>query len=400
MQSKHINKYLENYAEPIIDLLATFPESFSVDHVVVIPAYKESIIFLTRFINSVLAQQNVLIVVIINQPSGDPEQIIQQKLLKDARELGHILWQYQSLTLVEIKQTHVKLLLVDQFTQPLPNEQGVGLARKIGTDLALVLIQKGLVKSTWIHSTDADAHLPDNYLTQIRKMDSDVVAACYNFYHYSENRDIHSANQQYESALRYYVAGLHYAGSPYAFFTIGSLLVFKAQQYAMVRGFPKRSAGEDFYLLNKLAKLGRVGFINDSTIKIDARTSDRVPFGTGPAVNNILALMADEKLYCYYHPQIFVFLKDCLMAFELLWGHRENLDKWFQLLPKEVSNALTELNFASFVAKQKKSNKIQFNKQLKVWFDAFKTLKFIHATRRQGYCDLPLADAISQANFD
>ncbi len=66
------------------------------------------------------------------------------------------------------------------------------------------------------------------------------------------------ATQLYELSLRYYVAGMKFARSPYAFHTIGSSMAVSPVHYARVRGFPKREAGEDFYLLNKLAKLGSV----------------------------------------------------------------------------------------------------------------------------------------------
>ena len=52
---------------------------------------------------------------------------------------------------------------------------------------------------------------------------------------------------------------MKYARSPYAFHTIGSTMAVSANHYAKVRGFPKREAGEDFYLLNKLAKVKTLG---------------------------------------------------------------------------------------------------------------------------------------------
>ena len=42
-------------------------------------------------------------------------------------------------------------------------KQGVGLARKIGTDLALALIAQDRVRSPWILQTDADVALPPSY---------------------------------------------------------------------------------------------------------------------------------------------------------------------------------------------------------------------------------------------
>ena len=58
--------------------------------------------------------------------------------------------------------------------------------------------------------------------------------------------------------MSYYVAGLAMAGSRYAHHSLGSTIAVHAKTYAAVRGYPKRSAGEDFYLLNKICKLAPV----------------------------------------------------------------------------------------------------------------------------------------------
>ena len=46
--------------------------------------------------------------------------------------------------------------------------------------------------------------------------------------------------------MSYYVAGLAMAGSGYAHHSLGSTIAVHAKSYAAVRGYPKRSAGEDF----------------------------------------------------------------------------------------------------------------------------------------------------------
>ena len=69
-------------------------------------------------------------------------------------------------------------------------------------------------------------------------------------------RAIDQATVMYEISLRYYVLGLAAARSSYAYQSIGSTLCVDAPAYLSVRGFPKRAVGEDFYLLDKLAKVG------------------------------------------------------------------------------------------------------------------------------------------------
>ena len=106
---------------------------------------------------------------------------------------------------------------------------------------------------------------------------------------------------------------MNFAGSPYAFHTIGSTMAVSAVHYAKVRGFPKREAGEDFYLLNKLAKVGSVLELDvgtdDGAIEIDSRRSDRVPFGTGAAVNKITGLADPVREFQFYDPEVFGLLK-------------------------------------------------------------------------------------------
>jgi hypothetical protein len=421
--SKAFNQYFARYAESEVDVLMQYesllPDEFFVENVLVIPAYQETSAFIERFLVSELSNEPVLMVVVINEPIVECKSPVlidpsidtfvehldtktsnQQKLLHQySISCGSINWQYENLTLVKIKNNKAWLLVIDRFTQAIDKEQGVGLARKIGTDLSAYLISINRVKQQWICSSDADASLPDDYFSALHSRYKTTVACCFNFMHRSDDESVHQANFLYETALRYYVAGLQYAGSPYAFFTIGSTLAFKAEVYVKARGFPKRSAGEDFYLINKLAKLGNVEFIEDVTIKLEARTSQRVPFGTGPAVQKILDLQKSKQDYCYYHPELFILLKSTLDSFSNLWLYRTDLTSWFKALPVIVRTALIEIGFESFVEKQKNNSEKQFDKQLVVWFDAFKTLKFIHNLRANHYHDIPLSLALSKAPF-
>jgi len=413
MTSKNITKYLSNYAEVETSALATFPKSMSFNHVVVIPAYKENADFIHRFINSNLAQSHALVICVINQPYTEENKEQQQNLYNEAIKQGEVVWHFDKVSLVSLNNSNSYLLLVNRYDTPIPIKEGVGLARKIGADIALFLISKYIVKNSWIYSTDADAHLPNDYFTapinvgdkanntenaKIASHKSDV-AYCFNFTHQSTNKVIHQANKLYETALRYYVAGLTYAKSEYAFYTIGSILVFDAHAYASVRGFPKKSAGEDFYLLNKIAKLGNVKFLANSTILLDARESDRVPFGTGPAVSHIMALEKLNNEYCYYHPKSFEALKTLLLAYKSLWEYKGNIDDWYTQLPVYITEVLLTIGLSNFVEKQQNASQAQFNKQLSTWFDAFKTLKFIHGMRVTAYNDIPLKEIVKDCCF-
>lgn len=417
MNAKNITKYLNSYAEPSIIFLGEqlvdaiinhLPSNKNknllvFEHVVVIPAYKESAAFIDRFLSSSLINQPVLCIVVINQPDNVTDTQPQRTLLNAIQNKGQSVYLFENIELIATSG-NAFFLTIDAFSTPLPKNEGVGLARKLGADLALLLIYKGIIRTQWIHSTDADAHLPHDYFEATQnithsKHKKDIAAVSYNFKHTNKNTEIYAANNIYEKALRYYVAGLSFARSQYNFFTIGSVIAFKTNEYATVRGFPKRSAGEDFYLLNKLAKLGRVEFLSKCVVSIDARESDRVPFGTGPMVSCILKLTQNNKAFCYYHPEVFNELKSCLSHFLLLWEQRFNFEAWLSKLSQNAQQALLDIKLDTFVNKQKNNQQIQFNKQLHVWFDAFKTLKFIHSLREHKYADIPLLQALSIAPF-
>src|SRR5690606_34259480 len=98
----------------------------------------------------------------------------------------------------------------------------------------------------------------------------------------------------------YHARGLAWCGSPYAFHTIGSTMACTARAYAPVAGMPKRTAGEDFYFLDKLAKAGPIEPMNGTVVQCSPRASHRVPFGTGRRMSQLLSIPDDS--ICGYHP--------------------------------------------------------------------------------------------------
>ncbi len=191
MSQKQISKYLARYAEPIIEDLVSFPRHSTFADVVVIPAYKESTDFIERFIRTDFSSDNLLLIIVINQPVDDLDKLPQQALFNAIVQLGHTQWRTQALTFIALQQSASNILVVDGFSTGLPSEQGVGLARKLGSDIAVALIQKGIIANDWIHSTDADAHLPVDYFSVSPSFDQESVAGCYNFSHYSKQENIH-----------------------------------------------------------------------------------------------------------------------------------------------------------------------------------------------------------------
>jgi hypothetical protein len=277
----------------------------------------------------------------------------------------------------------------------------------------LQLHTQGNLRSPWIHTTDADVELPTAYFERVpAALDGKIPAALlYPFWHQCESPpDLADAMHRYEVFLRYYVLGLADAGSPYAFHTLGSTLAVHSLAYAKVRGFPRRDAGEDFYLLNKLAKVGPILQLDGAPLLIRGRSSHRVPFGTGAALKQFLAAAARGDGYRVYPPEVFLHLKICLAALELLSADRGR-EEPIQYLKaaagvhpgvdaQQLHDEMAELGYLSAVRHAEKISRDSstMSRHLHTWFDGFRTLKLIHRLTRL-FPKTELLDAIRAAPF-
>lgn len=405
MNDNAMRKYLARYAEHEVALLADFPANVQFHHCVVIPAYNETAEFFTRLQLGPLHRQNALCIVVINQPVNDPDTRLNDLLMQQIGLSGEVLWHNDKMQLLHYGGSNNYWLIVDRFhidegtDRRLPIKEGVGLARKIGCDIATALIARSQILSGWIHSTDADVFLPRNYFDLVKP--EAYSAAIYDFKHQNDGSAVGRATALYEQALNYYVKGLAWAGSPYAYHTIGSILAINAKMYCHVRGFPRRSGGEDFYLLNKLAKLGTIYHATDCTLRIKARESSRVPFGTGPAVADIMRFDNPEVDYTYYNPQTFECLREWLAHIPRVWPDIMAGKDPLEQMSQPVTQALQAADWQSIVRHLKKQAKTPADgiRALHNWFDAFQTLKFIHYLQKHYYPALPLIDCLAQARF-
>lgn len=298
MPSKAISKYFQNYAENEVSALACLldvilhtseiRDGFQFEQCIVIPAYAEKIDFIERWVSSSLSKNAFLILVINEHDSSDEKvSVCNRELHTKIKNKGTLLASERNIELFDFSQR--KILVVDRYTaeHKLNEKEAVGHARKIGCDLAASLIHLRHIQSPWIYSTDADAHIPENYFTDSDIDNPQYAAQVFNFHHQDTHTDISKATQTYEKSIKYYREALAWAGSPYAFYTLGSTLAIHYEAYAKVRGFPLRSGAEDFYVLNKLAKVGGIFSNRKITVALEPRVSDRVPFGTGnPPLEN------------------------------------------------------------------------------------------------------------------
>ncbi|MCX5849022.1 MAG: hypothetical protein NTW65_06195 [Deltaproteobacteria bacterium] len=280
------------------------------------------------------------------------------------------------------------------------NTGGVGMARKIGMDMALRLLRKNSSFPNLIISLDADTLVRDNYLSTIKNyFTPEVKTAIVSYEHQMpEAFEEQAAIVCYEMFLRYWVLGLKYAKSPWAFHSIGSTIIASTEAYLGVRGMNKRKAGEDFYFLSKLAKMGEINYIKETCVYPSARSSTRVPFGTGKRIQRFLAGVCKEE-YRLYDPQIFVILGDWLQLMNGLFitGEDEVLTKAERIHPS-LKDFLKNSDFSAIWsnirrnAKDEKTLGHQFND----WFDGFKTLKLINYFTREVYPQINMFEALAR----
>lgn len=360
----HLHAYLARYAEA--DALAAADRATSVyERALVIPCFDEPIDFLETLLPA--DAQQLLVVLVVNMPDNASQSA--------ARRSMRLVEQLDSAARGKETQRdparNIGVLVIDRVSRPIPRRQGVGLARKIGSDCAAALWQTKRLRQPWVYSTDADVRLPNGYF------DTPLPgrgAALFPFRHIGCTPELQRKADLYELHLRYYKNRLAWAGSAYAFHTLGSTVAVHLEAYAMVRGYPRRNAGEDFYLLNKLAKVAPIHTLEAPTLELQARYSDRAPFGTGPA----LARMAEADAYTSYSPDSFRLLRQTLTALE---GASQSAD--LKLDPK-ARQILDELGFAGFFrrAHAQYANPDNLRKAITDWFDGFRTLRFVHMCRR------------------
>lgn len=385
---KVMEKYLSLYREQEAKDIAV---NKFYSHVLVIPAYKEGKFFIDNLLRlNENVDDNVLAIVVVNNPANASVDESKKNicLIQSIKDLGKVAEQNEKFNRIQIGK--LDLLVIGPVI--IDDKMAVGKARKIGADVALSLIQQKKIGCPLIYTTDADAILPKNYfsLAESSYCENDQAAGyIYPFIHLKPNcfRQRQSIDL-YERRLYQYVNGLSSANSLYAFHTIGSIIAINALAYAQVRGYPKIAAGEDFYLLNKLRKVGPIVSLMGEPIKLSARVSDRVPFGTGPALKNIMQFDDVLDAPIFYHPAVFEHLRWLL----------QNIVKEFSIDQLIVSKPTAKIDaslacqaFLSLKGVSDLRRHLGLLKHLSSktkafhdWFDAFRTLKFIHNLRDDG----------------
>ena len=180
---------------------------------------------------------------------------------------------------------------------------GVGWARKILMDR----INEVASENDIVISLDADTRFTAIYFESIIRnfqKHEKAMAISVPYYHkLTGNHEIDASILRYEIYMRYFAINLWRIGSPFSFTALGSAIAFPLWAYRKIGGISPMKSGEDFYLLQKFCKVGSIINWNSEMVYPEARFSNRVFFGTGPAM--IKGNNGDWESYPIYHFTLF-----------------------------------------------------------------------------------------------
>ena len=298
---KHWQKYIEKHK--VYDKYAV-PSNFNYGMVVVIPCFDEPDVLTT--LNSLKhclpTQHPVGVLVVVNSSETTDEAIVihnrktYNEVINFAKEENRSTLSFHALLCEDLPRKHA----------------GVGLARKIGMEWAIRGFLQCKNNDGVILSLDADCTVSENYLNTIESQFLSYQPNCcvLNFKHrITPNSDtlLNDAIYQYEQYIWYFRDALKAIGFPYYYHTIGSAFAVSADAYVRVGGIGRQQGGEDFYFLQKAFQLDKTAELMNTFVYPEARFSDRIPFGTGPALEKIMA--SADGLLRVYSVDAFIALK-------------------------------------------------------------------------------------------
>ncbi len=369
-----IQQYLnKQQSSPLTD---DIPVTVPPDLIVVIPCYNEPDVLTTleSLIECDRNGFNVEMLIMINSWQSTPESVLLQN-----RNTWQLVKNFAIMHNTD--NFHIIPLLVEH----LPDKYiGAGLPRKLGMDEALRRFVRNRSTTEVIVSLDADCTVEPNYLSEIYRhfaADKKLLSATIQFHHPTEHLSkadpLRQAVELYEKYLRDYRQMLASTGFPYPYFTIGSAFAVRAKIYAQAGGMGKQQAGEDFYFLQKVFPLGKSQFIDTTVVYPAARLSDRVPFGTGPAVAKIMVEGKKEM-----HSREAFRLLTCLFADLEAFYQADTcfIEQMISQYESPLKQFLIQDGFVEKMVeiKQYTASFQAFRKRFFNYFNAFKIVKYLN----------------------
>lgn len=280
----------------------------------------------------------------------------------------------------------------------------VGLARKTGMDEAVRRFERINNKEGAILSLDADCTVEKNYFSslcnELYKRKERSGCSIY-FEHPLSGEEFteshYSAITLYELHLRYYFQGLTYSGFPYVHHTVGSSVAVKVLPYIKAGGMNRRMAGEDFYFIQKLVLGGGYFNFSGTTVYPSPRSSIRVPFGTGMAINKLIQNPCDDLMT--YNVNAF---EDLHTLFSLVRSDKMRLSddqgNLYNSLPDSVRLFICKEEWIRKISEIKgnTSGGKSFFKRFFAWFNMFMIVKYMNTIHRGYYEKRPVSKSASE----
>lgn len=351
------------------------PSDFNFGTVVVIPCFDELNLLTTlKSIQQCLPPKNpVSVLVVVNSCETTDESVVLQNRKT-----------YDEVIAFAKKQNLPELSFHTLLCENLPRKHsGVGLARKIGMEWAI----RGFLQSNnsdgVIVSLDADCTVSENYLFSIENQFLTYSPNCciLNFRHrVPENESsLRNAIVQYEQYIWYFRDSLKAIDFPYYYHTIGSAFAVSADAYVRVGGIGRQQGGEDFYFLQKIFQLEKTVELMDTFVYPEARFSERIPFGTGPALEKILS--SPDGILNVYSIEAFSALKNFFdLRVEFYKQPNEIILKLISDLHISVQQFLAENNLLSAITdcNENSATVLTFQKRFFHHFNAFAIIKYMN----------------------
>ena len=338
---------------------------------IVIPAYSE-FEFLPDTLESINQNKpellnQTLVVVVVNNANNSPQSIKYNNQLT-IQKINENNYQF-TLAVIDAASPGLELPL---------NHAGVGLARKIGMDLALPHLTS---PQSLIFCTDADTQVSPDYLSKVKQIfkSQNTSAAVIGFSHLkSQDSAINDAIGQYEKFLKTTAEKIQRAGSPYGYVSMGSTIVCTAEAYCAVGGMPRKKATEDFYFLQELTKYCGVHNIPETLVFPSPRPISRVYLGTGYRMEQIQKGFDITNLY--YSDDAYRYLSKWLQLGGHAWENSLNdLLKDIKSIHPNLIGFLKIEGIETIWSKIQNNapSKSHFTEQFHRWFDGLKTIRFL-----------------------
>lgn len=365
--------FSDNYFNRYPSFPAFYPEmpDKNTGIIVVIPCYDDESVFETLQSLELANKTETFIEVIVVLNSG--EQTSEEIKIRN-RQI------FEKLKNRKKENYYKNFALLPILLENIPRKKaGVGFARKTGMDEALRRFSLLDKSAGLIVSLDADSIVSKDYFQLIEsagafqaKTDGFIFQFQHDFDTLKYSSEIIEACKLYETYLRYYRLALKFASFPFAYHTIGSCFAVRVEAYAKTGGMSTRQGGEDFYFIQKLAKMARVSQMKQIMVYPSPRISDKVPFGTGPSVRKII----ETGGYKVYNFGLFLILKDFFACFDNFYDSNNLYN-----VPDEIIAYLGEKELRKIIEECRKNSRSKnaFIKRMFTNFDAFFVVKFLNS---------------------